>query len=104
MKRVCGVLAGLAMVVATGAWTPVTAAPSTEVSASLVTMPHVVGLKLADAQRRVFAVGLQPRVKYIDDDCTINRVAWQDPGSGTQLAPGTQVFLHVHPICNGPLP
>lgn len=83
---------------------PATAPASTQVSSSFVTMPYVVGLKLADAQRQVVFAGLQPYVRYIDNDCTINRVSYQDPGAGAQLAPGTQVYLYVHPICNGPQP
>ena len=46
-------------------------------------MPYVVGLTLSAAQYRVAFAGLSPYVRYIDNDCTVNRVAYQDPGAGT---------------------
>jgi beta-lactam-binding protein with PASTA domain len=110
MKRTRGALMALAVAAATTMVTtgalapPATAAPSRQVSNSLATMPYVVGLKLAAAQRQVVLAGLSPYVRYIDNDCTVNRVAYQDPGAGTQLPSGTQVYLYVHPICNGPQP
>lgn len=111
MRRARGnllALAAAATMITGAAWaSPASAAPATAAPAvtnSIATMPYVVGLKLADAQRRVVTAGLSPYVQYIDNDCTINRVAGQNPGAGTQLAAGTQVFLLVHPICNGPQP
>jgi PASTA domain len=88
-----------------GAVAPAAAQPvSSPRSDSVVTMPYVVGLKLAAAQTQVALAGLSPYVRYLDNDCTINRVASQEPGAGTQLPAGTQVYLYVHPICNGPQP
>jgi beta-lactam-binding protein with PASTA domain len=107
MKR--GVKAALAVgavaLMAGGLAPPAAAAASsstTVTSNGFATTPLVVGLKLAAAEYRVTDAGLDWSVRYIDNDCTVNRVAFQDPGAGTVLPLGSTVTLWVHPICNGP--
>lgn len=108
-------LAAGAAVLAAGARAPpataataVKAAPgsasslTTAVSDALVTTPRVAGLTLSAAEYRVTFAGLDWFVRYIDNDCTVNRVISQDPGAGTLLPTGSTVTLWVHPICNGP--
>ena len=121
MNRKRGVMMALAVGATTalmaGIWAPsATAAPAAKaapgvassltnaVPSSLVTTPLVAGLTLSAAQHRVAFAGLHPYVRYIDNDCTINRVIFQDPGAGTLLPAGSTVTLWVHPICNGPQP
>lgn len=113
MRRTLGALAALAVAAGTAvtATAPAWADPPPPVirrvattSTTMSTMPYAAGLKLADAQQRVAYAGLSPYVRYIDNDCAANRVISQDPGAGTVLPSGTQVFLFVHPICNGPQP
>jgi hypothetical protein len=121
MNRKRGVIMALAVGAATalmaGLWAPsATAAPAAKaasgaassltnaVSNSLVTTPLVTGLTLSAAQHRVAFAGLNPFVRYLDNDCTVNRVISQDPGAGTLLPAGSTVTLWVHPICNGPQP
>lgn len=88
--------------VTTAAWAaPAMAAPPMQVN-NLVTVPDVTHSTLRAAQDQMNLVGLNWGVSYIDNDCTIDRVIWTDPGHGVQVSPGTRVILHVHPICNGP--
>ena len=73
-------------------------------AASAVTVPGVVGLKQAEAVRRLNERGLVPQLRTLQSKFPRGTVFAQDPGEGTKVDRGSQVSLSVSAATVVPVP
>lgn len=81
--------------------TTATTTGTTTTATGSVQAPDVSGLAVTAAARRVNAIGLQPKLTYVDSTEKAGIVVDQSPAGGTSLRKGTAVKLSVS---NGPDP
>lgn len=78
-----------------GTGTGTVTAATTTTSAQQVTVPDVVGLQQAVAQRRLNSAGVRSRVTYVASSRPSGQVVSQSPSAGTSLARGSRVRISV---------
>lgn len=61
--------------------------------AATATVPDVVGMRGAEADRRIRAAELEPKVRHVFSRTRANRVLRQQPAPGSEIAPGAAVFV-----------
>jgi beta-lactam-binding protein with PASTA domain len=68
---------------------------TTTTATQKVSVPNVVGLQQAVAQRRLNAAGLRSRVQYVASSKPSGQVVLQTPAAGESVARGSRVSLNV---------
>jgi eukaryotic-like serine/threonine-protein kinase len=72
-----------------------TAGGTTTTAPQTVTVPNVIGLRQAPAQRRLHAAGLGARIKYVASQQPTGRVVAESPPAGATVRKGSNVRISV---------
>jgi eukaryotic-like serine/threonine-protein kinase len=72
-----------------------TSGTTTPTAAQTVKVPNVVGLQQSAAQRRLHAVGLGSRVRYVTAQRAAGQVVAESPGAGASVRKGSTVQISV---------
>jgi len=80
---------------------PTTTGTTTTSAPATVSVPNVVGLQQAAAQRRLHDAGLSSRVSYVASAKPAGQVVAENPAAGTQAKRGSRVRLNVSLGPNG---